>query len=155
MMDVGKLLQCVIVFLTVFLSGVYLLQYAVGNKKGCPVDVSGKLAGSSVPSKTPAWSGEEDPFSEDFPDQTKILLDTPSSKGWKQMGEFPVDYGDSCEMVHELMRGRGYTVKQTVSDPKYEGRCLSQWESPGGKKILWSLWRVQANRTGFSWGESK
>ena len=153
-MDKKTWIRSVFVFIAVVLTGILLLQYAndqvalgegVAFESGLPVGY--------------VFTTSDEPFQSDFPDQTKVHFDMPDSHGWQQSGEFPLEFDVSDELVKNLMKARSYTEKHRVSDPSMNPstkRFLSQWELPNGrKKILWTLWRIDENRTGFSWGESK
>jgi len=149
-MDNGLLVRPILVFSAVVLTGVFLLLREENSSGSDNVPTPHPVVSSAVTSRA-----TDEPFQWDFPDRAKIHFDTPGSRGWKQTGEFPLDFDSSDDLVKDLMRRRGYEEKHRVPDSQLAGRFLSQWESPGGKKILWTLWRIQGNRTGFSWGESK
>ena len=96
----------------------------------------------------------DEPLSADFPHGTKIVLDEPDAKGWKQTGKFPLDFDDAEAVVAEIMKRRGFKLKHREFKDGDVRRSLAQW-STASAGILWSIWETDSHETGFSWGVSK
>ncbi len=95
---------------------------------------------------------EDEPF--DFPMGTRIIFDEPSSRGWRQTGCFQLAFVDALDYVRGVMMRRGYAERNKIAGPNDENRCLIYWES-AAEHILWTMWSIDENHTGFSWGRAK
>lgn len=93
-------------------------------------------------------------FTDEIQRKWKIVVDTPDSKGWDQTGEMQMDLMQAMLEVEILMKSCGYVERHSVGGFD-NGYVLTQYEARGDKKVIWSLRRVGAKQTSFSWGWSK
>ena len=138
----------ILVFAVVFFLGSGIVWYVQGNVH---------IHDSEMPSATSDEDGEyvsieDEPF--DFPMGTRIIFDEPSSRGWRQTGSFQLAFEDALDYVRSVMMRRGYAEKHKIAGSHDENRCLIYWES-ATEHILWTVWAIDNNRTGFSWGRAR
>lgn len=136
------ILRAVIVFFVIVIVGVAMLTGREGSssEKNSPIEAV-----------VPALSFTSNDESSGFPSGTKVMLDNPDGKGWRQTGIMPIDVNEAMRWLAGYMRTKGCYRAHNVEQGN---RILSEWTDGKGKKLMWMFWPANGN-TGFSWGEVK
>lgn len=87
----------------------------------------------------------------EMPSGTQGIQSYKGKEGWQEEGVMPLSYVMAREKMRNSMRRQGWKL---VMDIPLAGRGqnLSVW-TRRGHKVLVRLWRIEAGRTGISWGE--
>lgn len=136
------ILRAVIVFFVIVIVGVAMLTGREGSssEKNSPIEAV-----------VPAFDCANSDESSGFPSGTKVMLDDPHGKGWRQTGMMPIDVNDAMRWLAGYMRTRGFYRTHNVEQGN---RMLSEWTDGNGNKLMWMFWPANG-KTGFSWGEVK
>lgn len=73
---------------------------------------------------------------------------------WRESGTLELSYVAARSRIRAKMTAQGYKEKHCIELDQRSGRCLMLWEKDS-KKIIYMLWRIDVDETGFSWGEVK
>lgn len=143
-----KALHFLMVFFAVVIVGVTVVQY-LGIDVG---DGDCKYRHENV--DRDGESDYEISFPADFPSGTRIVCDSPNSRGWRQLGMMPLAIDSAEGFVSSLMAGKRFSLKQKQPSSEGGNVLLLEFRGSDGKSILWMLWQVDAGQTGFTWGVS-
>lgn len=71
---------------------------------------------------------------------------------WKENGAFAVSFATAKNRVRAKMAAAGYHEKHEIKMGQKDDRVLILWEK-GDRKIIYMLWKIDVDKTGYSWGE--
>jgi hypothetical protein len=73
-------------------------------------------------------------------------------EGWTTSGELAYSYSYAKTYLGHKLRLKGWVCKLSFTCGPRHSIEHSVWEKDG-KKLQVMIWRIDANRTGYSWGE--
>ena len=86
-----------------------------------------------------------------LPIAARVSDESMDGKGWQERGVVTVPYVQAEGNFRSSMNQSGWGFLHKVSLGGRNGRALYTWRK-GRRELTLMLWRIDVNRTGFSWG---
>lgn len=76
-----------------------------------------------------------------------------AGSGWRQNGQMPVTFQAARQQLAAAVRSGGWACQHTIPLGDKSDRVLTKWRK-GNRNLTMMVWRIDVDRSGFSWGVS-
>ena len=80
------------------------------------------------------------------------LPQQPPKATWKENGRWPLSVQGAIGRMRARMTGEGFRERHEIRLDNKGQRFLFLWEK-GPRKVIYMLWSISVDSTGYSWGE--
>lgn len=88
-----------------------------------------------------------------MPVGARVLSHGRDFKGWQESGEIGVTFAAARSQFLSCVAASGWRLRHTIPMGEKNDRAIITWRR-GGRELTIMLWRIDVDRTGFSWGVS-